>query len=429
MTWIMWITLGLFTIVYIAISTEKINKTILALFGAGLFAFFHFLEGEHIFSAIDWNVIFLLVSMMIIVAITKQTGIFQYVAIRMAKVARGNPMTILILLSGVTALFSAFLDNVTTVLILVPVAILITQELEINPIPYVVSLAIASNVGGTATLIGDPPNIMIASAGGLSFNSFLVHLTPVVLVLMVVLFGFQWLLFHKQMRVSNEKRARIMSFDEKKVLTNPILMIKSLSILALVILGFFLHGTLQLEPSMIAMLGAALLMLLATPHEIDHLLHEVEWATILFFVGLFILVGGLVEVGVMKILAEKIIALTKGSVSLTSLFLIWVSGILSAVVDNIPYVATMIPLIKEMGQTIGPDALMPVWWSLSLGACLGGNGTLVGASANVVSVGLAKKSGIQVSFWDFTRYGVLYTLVSLAISSLYVYLRYFVLRV
>lgn len=428
MTWIMWIALGLFVVVYIAISTEKINKTILALFGAALFAAFHFLEGERIFASVDWNVIFLLVSMMIIVAITKQTGIFQYVAIRMAKVARGNPMTIMILLSAVTALFSAFLDNVTTVLILVPVAILIAQELDISPIPYVVSLAMASNVGGTATLIGDPPNIMIASAGGLSFNSFLVHLTPVVLVLMVVLFGFQWLLFHKQMRVSNEKRARIMSFDEKKVLTNPILMIKSLSILALVILGFFLHGTLQLEPSMIAMLGAALLMLLATPHEIDHLLHEVEWATILFFVGLFILVGGLVEVGVMKILAEKIIALTKGSVSLTSLFLIWVSGILSAVVDNIPYVATMIPLIKEMGQTIRPDALMPVWWSLSLGACLGGNGTLVGASANVVSVGLAKKSGIQVSFWDFTRYGVLYTLVSLAISSLYVYLRYFVLH-
>lgn len=428
MTWMMWIALGLFVVVYIAISTEKINKTILALFGAALFAVFHFLEGERIFASVDWNVIFLLVSMMIIVAITKQTGIFQYVAIRMAKVARGNPMTIMILLSAVTALFSAFLDNVTTVLILVPVAILIAQELDISPIPYVVSLAMASNVGGTATLIGDPPNIMIASAGGLSFNSFLVHLTPVVLVLMVVLFGFQWLLFHKQMRVSNEKRARIMSFDEKKVLTNPILMIKSLSILALVILGFFLHGTLQLEPSMIAMLGAALLMLLATPHEIDHLLHEVEWATILFFVGLFILVGGLVEVGVMKILAEKIIALTKGSVSLTSLFLIWVSGILSAVVDNIPYVATMIPLIKEMGQTIRPDALMPVWWSLSLGACLGGNGTLVGASANVVSVGLAKKSGIQVSFWDFTRYGVLYTLVSLAISSLYVYLRYFVLH-
>lgn len=429
MTWIMWIALGLFVVVYIAISTEKINKTILALFGAALFAVFHFLEGERIFASVDWNVIFLLVSMMIIVAITKQTGIFQYVAIRMAKVARGNPMTIMILLSAVTALFSAFLDNVTTVLILVPVAILIAQELDISPIPYVVSLAMASNVGGTATLIGDPPNIMIASAGGLSFNSFLVHLTPVVLVLMVVLFGFQWLLFHKQMRVSNEKRARIMSFDEKKVLTNPILMIKSLAVLGLVILGFFLHGTLQLEPSMIAMLGASLLMLLATPHEIDHLLHEVEWATILFFVGLFILVGGLVEVGVMKILAEKIIALTKGSVSLTSLFLIWVSGILSAIVDNIPYVATMIPLIKEMGQTIGPDALMPVWWSLSLGACLGGNGTLVGASANVVSVGLAKKSGFQVSFWDFTKYGVLYTFVSLAISSLYVYLRYFVLHV
>ncbi|MFN4216181.1 MAG: ArsB/NhaD family transporter [Brevinematales bacterium] len=428
MNFIMWVAIGLFVIVYIGISTEKVNKTILALFGAALFAFLHFLQGEKIFASVDWNVIFLLVSMMIIVAITKQTGIFQYVAIKMAKVARGNPITIMILLSAVTALFSAFLDNVTTVLILVPVAILITQELEISPTPYVVSLAMASNVGGTATLIGDPPNIMIASAGGLSFNSFLIHLSPVVIILLVILFGFQWLVFHNKMKVSNEKRARIMSFDEKKVLTNPTLMVKSLSILGLVILGFFLHGALHIEPSIIALLGASLLMLLATPHEIDHLLHEVEWATILFFVGLFILVGGLVEVGVMKVLAEKIMAITKGSVSLTSLFLIWVSGFLSAIVDNIPYVATMIPLIKEMGQTIGPDALMPVWWSLSLGACLGGNGTLVGASANVVSVGIAKKSGLQMSFWDFTKYGILYTLLSLVISSMYVYLRYFLLH-
>ncbi|URA10095.1 ArsB/NhaD family transporter [Thermospira aquatica] len=428
MTWPMWIAVGIFVVLYIGISLEKVNKTILALLGAGIFVLFHFLEGEKVFAAVDWNVIFLLVSMMVIVAITKQTGIFQYVAIKLAKLSRGNPMTIMVLLSLATAVFSAFLDNVTTVLIFVPVAILIAQELDISPLPYVVALAMASNVGGTATLIGDPPNIMIASAAGLSFNSFLAHLAPVALFLLISLCGFLWLLFHKQMRVSNEKRARIMNFDETKVLTNPALIIKSLSILGMVILGFFLHGVIDLEPSMIALLGAALLMLLATPHEIEELLHEVEWATILFFVGLFILIGGLVEIGVMKILAERIVSLTRGSINSTAILLVWMSGIFSAVVDNIPYVATMIPLIKEMGASLGGQSLDPLWWSLALGACLGGNGTLVGASANVVSVGIAKKSGIAISFWDFTKYGLLYTLLSLLVSSLYVYFRYFVLH-
>ncbi len=424
----MWLAIAIFVVLYIAISLEKVNKTILALLGAGVFAFFHFIEGEKIFAVVDWNVIFLLVSMMVIVAITKQTGVFQYVAIKLAKLSRGNPVTIIVLLSLATAVFSAFLDNVTTVLIFVPVAILIAQELDISPVPYVVALAMASNVGGTATLIGDPPNIMIASAAGLSFNSFLVNLAPVVLFLLVGLCGFLWLLFHKQMRVSNEKRARIMNFDETRVLTNPPLMVKSLSVLGLVILGFFLHGVLDLEPSMIALLGAAVLMLLATPHEIEELLHEVEWTTILFFIGLFILVGGLVEVGVMRILAQKIVSLTRGSMTSTAMLLVWMSGIFSAIVDNIPYVATMIPLIKEMGASFGGQSLDPLWWSLALGACLGGNGTLVGASANVVSVGMAKKSGIAISFWDFTKYGILYTLVSLLVSSVYVYLRYFVLH-
>lgn len=423
----MWIGLGLFITIYVFISAELVNKTIISLLGASLFIVFQIIDTNKAFSVIDWNVIFLLISMMIIVGITKKTGVFQYVAIKAAKFAKGEPKAILVLLSLITALFSAFLDNVTTVLIITPVTMLIAVELGISPIPFIVSVAIASNVGGTATLIGDPPNIMIGSAAKLDFMSFIVNLTPIVLVLLVVLSGISYLLFAKKLHVTNERKARIMEFDESKTIEDKPLLIKSLVVLTLVIVGFLLHGLLKVEASVIALLGASVLMLLTGSKEVDEFFHDVEWGTLFFFIGLFIMVGGLVELGLMKMLSEWVLGITKGNMKLTTIALLWFSGILSAFVDNIPYVATMIPLVQNIGSTVGAVAVGPVWWSLALGACLGGNGTLIGASANVVAVGLANKSGYKISFMDFTKYGAMITVINLIISTFYLYVRYYVL--
>ncbi len=416
----MFIALAIFFVLYIIISTEMINKTVIALFGASIFLVLHIIGEEEAFHHIDWNVIFLLVSMMIIVGITKNTGLFQYIAIKAAKFAKGEPVTILILLSLICAVFSAMLDNVTTVLIIVPVTILIAVELGISPIPFVISIAIASNIGGAATLIGDPPNIMIGSASGLDFMQFIVNLGPPIVICLVFFTLIEILIFRKKLRVSTERKARIMEFDESKTLEDIPLLIKCLSVLALVISGFLLHGFLHLEASVIAMFGASLLMLITGVKEVDEVLREIEWGTIFFFVGLFILVGGLVETGAIKIAAEYILGLTKGDIASTSILIVWVSGIFSAFVDNIPYVATMIPLVNDIGNTLGSEAIVPVWWSLALGSCLGGNGTLVGASANVVSAGLAAKSGYKISFLEFTKYGFGFMLVTLAISTVYV---------
>jgi Na+/H+ antiporter NhaD/arsenite permease-like protein len=422
----MWIGIGLFVLVYIIISTDLINKTVVALLGASLFIFAGLIKPENVYGFIDWNVVFLLVSMMVIVNITRKTGVFQYIAIKTAKLAKGEPIAILILMAMITCTISAFLDNVTTVLIIMPVLILIAVELGTSPIPFIITGAIASNIGGTATLIGDPPNIMIGSAANLDFISFVVNLAPLVLILMAVLALIYYLMYRKELVVSNERKAKIMDFDESKSITDKKLLVKCLAVLGLVILGFLFHGLLKIDAALIALAGASVLMLLAGSHEVDDFIRDVEWGTIFFFVGLFILVGGLVDLGIMKVLAAKILALTDGNIMTTSLLLIWVSGFLSAVIDNIPYVATMIPLIQDMGNTLGQAQIEPLWWSLAIGACFGGNGTLVGASANVVSVGLANKSGYKISFWDFTKVGSFITLITLAISTAYVYIRYFV---
>ena len=422
----MWIGVGLFVLVYIIISTDLINKTVVALLGASLFIFAGLIKPENVYGFIDWNVVFLLVSMMVIVNITRKTGVFQYIAIKTAKLARGEPIAILIMMAMITCILSAFLDNVTTVLIIMPVLILIAVELGVSPIPFIISGAIASNVGGTATLIGDPPNIMIGSAAKLDFISFVVNLAPLVLILMAVMSLIYYLMYRKELVVSNERKAKIMDFDESKSITDKKLLVKCLVVLGLVIFGFLFHGLLEIDAALIALAGASVLMLLAGSHEVDEFIRDVEWGTIFFFVGLFILVGGLVDLGIMKVLAAKILALTDGNIMTTSILLIWVSGFLSAVVDNIPYVATMIPLIQDMGNTLGQAQIEPLWWSLAIGACFGGNGTLVGASANVVSVGLANKSGYKISFWDFTKVGSFITLITLVISTVYVYIRYFV---
>ncbi len=413
-----------FLVIYIIMSSEILNKTVVVIIGAALYIIFRIIDQEKAFEHIDWNVIFLLISMMIIVGISKRTGLFQYVAIKAAKFAKGDPIKILILLSLITAVFSAFLDNVTTVLILTPVSILIAVELGVSPIPFVICEAIASNIGGTATLIGDPPNIMIGSAANISFFQFLVNMGPIIIVNLIIFSIMAILIFRKKLDVTYERKARIMEFDESKSIEDRFLLIKSIIVLSLVIIGFLVHGVLHLEPATISLLGAGVLMLLAGKEEVEKFFHEVEWTTIFFFIGLFIIVGGLVEIGVIKALAEFVLKLTKGDLKITTFLIVWFSGIFSAIVDNIPYVATMIPLIKNIGLKLGEANIMPIWWALSLGACLGGNGTLIGASANVVSCSLAEKSGYKISFLEFTKYGALFTLVSLILATGYLFLFY-----
>lgn len=419
------VSAAIFLVVYIFISTELMNKTIVALFGAAVYLVLRIIDSDVAYGIIDWNVIFLLVSMMIIVGITKETGVFQYVAVKAAKAVKGEPVKILIMLSIITAVFSAFLDNVTTVLIIAPITILIAVELGISPIPFIINIALASNIGGTATLIGDPPNIMIGSKAGFSFLQFLMVLGPLVLFLLGLFSLLLWIIFRKSLRVSHERKARILEFDEKKAIADKKLLIKCGFVMGLVITGFILHGVLHLEASVIALFGATLLMVISGKKDIDEIVKDVEWGTILFFVGLFIMVGGLVETGAIKLASEKLLAITAGDVEKTSVLMIWASGIFSAVVDNIPYVATMIPMVSEMEAAMGSAAIAPVWWSLALGSCLGGNGTLVGASANVVAAGIAGKSGFKITFWEFTRYSFLIMLLTLLFANIYIKLIFF----
>lgn len=419
------IGIAIFLVVYVAISIELVNKTVAALAGAALFMIFHIVGEERAFGFVDWNVIFLLFGMMVIVGITKQSGIFQYVAIRMAKVARGRPLRIMLLLSLITALFSSLLDNVTTILIVSPVTIMIAVELEISPVPLLISEAIASNVGGTATLVGDPPNIMIGSAAHFTFIDFLANLAPFIIVLLVLDLALLALFFRKELTAAEERRMLIMEMDETKSIEDRPLMVKSLIVIGLVIVGFLLQSVTGLEAGAVALGGAALLMLLTGGKEIDRYFADIEWGSIFFFIGLFILVGGLVLLGVVNDVAQFLLGLTKDNMEVTSAVLIWASGVLSAIVDNIPYVATMIPLVEHFGSVLGETTIRPLWWALSLGACLGGNGTLVGASANVIAAGIAKRSGFHISFIQFTKYGALITLFNLVLSTLFVDLFYF----
>lgn len=419
---VVYVAVGVFGVSMLAIITEKIHKTSVALFGAMLMVLLGVESQQQAFSHIDWNVIFLLIGMMIITTITKRTGLFQYLAIRLARMARGEPIAILLLLAIATAVISAVLDNVTTVLILVPITFLIAVELGVAPTPFVITLAIASNVGGTLTLVGDPPNIMIGSAAHFGFMDFIVHNGPIIALNMVGLCIFVYFAFRKSLVVSNERKARIMAFDSSKAIEDKPLLVKSLSILGLVIASFLLHSLLHLEPATIALSGAAALLILSGIQDLEELLGEIEWTTIMFFMGLFMIVGGLVETGLMARLSALLLSLTAGHLESTTIVILWASGVLSGLVDNIPFVATMIPLIEDMSASLGPLAVEPLWWALSLGACLGGNGTLIGASANVVAVGISRKNGFAISFLDFSKYGALYTVFSLGISSAYLIL-------
>lgn len=423
----------IFLVTYAFIITEKINRAIVALLGAFLMVAFKIVNLETAFAHhVDWGTITLLIGMMILVGITSKTGVFQYAALKSAKFAKGDPIKILIVLSLLTAFASAFLDNVTTVLLIVPVTFSITRLLGVNPVPYLIAEVLFSNIGGTATLIGDPPNIMIGNAvKHLTFNQFLFNLTPVVIIIVIVTLVLFYFMFRKQLKVDESQKQKLMALNEKKYIKDPVLMKKSLVVLGLTILGFVLHSVLHLEPALVAIGGATVLMLVGVKeHDLEEVFHSVEWVTIFFFAGLFTLVGGLVDVGVIKALAEQALELTNGHIPTAAILILWVSGIASAFIDNIPFVATMIPLIQDMavgmGYSIDSPQINALWWSLSLGACLGGNGTLIGASANVIVAGIAAREGNGFSYMDFLKIGAPLTLVALAISHVYIYFRYLV---
>ena len=409
----------IFVLTYALIVSERVHRTIAALLGGFLLIAFGVLDQKMAFRAIDLNVIFLLAGMMIMANILSQTGLFQWIAVQAVNLGKRDPFRILVLLSLVTAVTSAFLDNVTVVVLIAPVTLFVANNLGVSPLPFLIAEVLASNIGGTATLIGDPPNILIGSAAGIDFVTFAANMAPPVIVILLLFIPLSYLTFRKDLGVEPGSRPQATSLEN--LITDRVLLRKSLIVLAGVLIGFFLHGLLHLEPATVAMLGATILMLW-TRQEPHHVLQHVEWTTLLFFVGLFITVEALVEVGIIERIAQEVLALTGGNLALTSIAILWLSGILSGFVDNIPYAATMIPLVKSLGAAGLPTESL--WWSLTLGTDLGGNLTLVGASANVVVASLAERSGYKIPFRLFSWKAFLITLMSLIVATIYVWLRY-----
>ncbi len=420
----MLIAIVIFLAVYALLILDKFNRAVVSLLGASLIVLSGVLNQEKAIEGIDFNTLGLLIGMMIIVAVCQKTGMFQYVAIKSVKLVNGEPWRILVMLGCVTAIISALLDNVTTVLLIAPLTILMAEEMQISPYPFLFVEILMSNIGGTATLIGDPPNIMIGSAAALSFMDFVKNLAPIVLIVMTATFAPIYVLYGKQLKVDSHVRERIMQFNERDALRDIPLLKKCLFVLAVVISTFVLQHRLHLEAATIAISGAAVLLLI-TGDELHATLEKLEWTTIFFFAGLFIVVRGLDEAGVIKILAQELIKTTSGNLAVTTIAILWVSAIASAFVDNIPFVATMIPLIKEIGVEMGGhEAILPLWWALSLGACLGGNGTLIGASANVIVAGIAGKAGHHFRFMEFMKLAFPMMLLSIVLSTIYLYIRY-----
>lgn len=411
---------GIFLITYALIVTERVHRTVSALLGGVAVLLLGVLSQDEAFYAIDWNVIFLLAGMMVIANILRETGLFQWIAIQAVRLGKGNPFRILVVLSTVTAVSSAFLDNVTIVVLTAPVSLFVAAALGVSPLPFLIAGILASNIGGTATLVGDPPNILIGSAAGIDFVTFAANLGPISLLILIAFLGLCWLLFAKDLRSGQSGAQDIDALEAGALITDRSLLRKALIVMAGVIAGFFVHGALHLEPATIAVAGATILLLWggSDPHRI---LRDVEWTTLVFFIGLFITVEAVVQVGIIEMVAEAALRLTGGNLQVTSMLLLWFSALASGIVDNIPYTATMIPIVENLGQSM---PIMPLWWSLALGACLGGNATLVGAAANVVVASVADKSGHPISFKGFLRYGLPTTVMALLLATGYVWLRY-----
>jgi Na+/H+ antiporter NhaD/arsenite permease-like protein len=430
----MWVSTGILLITYAVIMSEKVNRAIVALAGAGVMVIVGVLSQEEAIKGIDWNTLGLLTGMMILVSISRRSGMFEFVAIWSARLAKANPAGILLLLQVATALLSALLDNVTTVLLIVPVTLAITGTIKVPPYPFLFAEIMASNIGGTATLIGDPPNIIIGSQVGLTFNDFVYHLTPVIVIVLAVQTLMIFMLWGRSMRATPEAQAAIMAMRPAAAIKDWRLLKQALVILTLVMIGFVLARQLHLEPATIALTGAAALMLCdnwthhaeKASHNIHSTFGDVEWITIFFFLGLFVVVHGVEAGGLLHVLAEKLVAATGGNLPATGYSILWASAFLSAIVDNIPFVATMIPLIKNVAPAFGGEAhIQPLWWCLSLGACLGGNGTLIGASANLTVAGISERNGVPFRFLTYTLYAAPMTIVSIAICNVYVWWRYF----
>ena len=441
-----WIAMGVFIVSFGLIISERLDKTKVALAGAGLIMALNIVTQREAFYdekyAIDYNVIFLLFGMMVIVHILSKTGAFQFLAIKAAKLVKGRPLWILVLFTGITAIFSSFLNNVTTVLILVPVSLFIADELKLDPFPFLLSEIMASSLGGTATLIGGPPNILIASKVQLTFMDFICHLAPAVLFIFFFFILTIILLFGRKLRVKEEVRLKIMAIDEHKMIKSYSLLVKSLGVLGLIIPAFIFNKTIHIEPATIAILGASTLLIISK-ENLQIVLKELEWSTLFYFIGLFIVVAGVVKVGLISMLSDYMVTFTKpdpANMFPTAIIILWFSAIASTVMENTILIASIIPLVSDMAQTILPagldikavlqhPTLIPVWWSLALGTCLGGNATPIGASANVVTLGLAEKVGYHISFRKYLLYGIPITIEMITLSTVYIWLRYYVIKI
>ncbi|WP_328687702.1 ArsB/NhaD family transporter [Streptomyces phaeochromogenes] len=426
-----WLAVAVFAVVYVLIATEWVHRVAAALGGAVVMLVIGATDAEHAFfseeAGIDWNVIFLLLGMMLIVSVLKRTGIFEFIAIWAAKRARGRPYRLMVLLTVATAFLSAWLDNVTTVLLIAPVTILVCTRLGLPIVPYLIAEVMACNIGGAATLIGDPPNIMIGSRADLSFNDFLMHMAPIVVVLMVVFVLMSRVMFRKAFRYDPERVDAVMELRERDAIKDVRLLVVSGVVVVLVMAGFVLHTTLHLEPSVVAIIGG-LVLLAASRLSAADVVKDVEWETLAFFTGLFVMVGAMVQTGVIGDLGKAAAQATEGELLGTSMALIFGSVVPSAVIDNIPFVASVSPIVSEIVASAGgTEEAGMLWWSFALGADLGGNATIIASSANVVVVGIADRSGHHISFWQFSRYGLIVTAVTVTVAALYVWLRYFAL--
>ncbi len=428
MTAVAWVAVAIFVAVYVLIATERIHRVAAALGGAALVLAFGIVKSEDAFysieTGVDWDVIFLLLGMMLVVGVIRRTGVFEFMAIRSAKLAGGKPFRVMVLLVLVTAVSSALLDNVTTVLLVAPVTLLVCDRLALAPVPFLLAEVLASNIGGAATLVGDPPNIIIASRADLSFVDFLVHMLPIVIVVLAIFLVMARFMFRSALHGDPERARELMALDEREAITDHRLLLRSMIVLAGILIGFLLQRQTGVAPSVVALVGAGVLLLLS-PLKARDLIMDVEWETLLFFVGLFILVGALVHVGALEVLAQKLAGVTGGALVPTLMVVLVGSAVVSAVVDNIPYVTAMAPVVASLIATnpeLGQDGAL--WWALAMGADFGGNATLVGASANVVIVGIAARSGLKITFKQWLRYGIPTAVMSVAVSVPYLLLRY-----